>query len=242
MNITKVELRDNGINGLIVSGTKTALKEEGTVFIDYNDTHKVPVPIELRNKIQAFKPYMAIVLNAGVEAHVREAFSSETRDVSNVSITNFLDSLTITKVSKNDDIFRIAGKICNLDNQTIGLSTSAIGPETEYTIYDELCDLFDEVKSLTKDYAESAKLVKMEPRQYMLDLFHNDQDQQANVSAMTDSEVEAAMIHKLEEKGHIILSPPQEEEENSAPVVQDSAPVSAPVSENITQPEPNDEF
>jgi hypothetical protein len=209
MKIQKIELIDNGQNGMIVSGVRTELKEEGTVFIDFNDTHKVPVPVGLRSLIQATKRFMAISLNVGIEAHVNEAFDKQTekkKDSTKVSLINFLDSLTITKISKKDDIFYIAGKICNTDNMTIGLCSPKIFPTTEYNFYSELCEEFDFICIEVKHYVESKKVVA-EAKQYLLELFPTDTDQQANVVGMSEHEAELAMIKKLEEKGHFVMSP-----------------------------------
>jgi hypothetical protein len=209
MNITKLELVDNGLNGVIISGVKQKQKEDGvTIFIDYNDTYKIPVPREIINKFQSLKVYMATALNVGLIGFVKDVFDKSIgNSPETVSMVNFLDSLTITKISKKDGVIRIAGKIANLDNGTIGLSTAGISPNTEYNFYQELAELFKEICDSVNEFRESKKLVKMNSRQYMLDLFANDHEQQANVENMSDEDLDVAMIQKLEAKGHIILSP-----------------------------------
>ena len=203
MTIEKIELRDGGINGLVVGGRRTEQKDEGSIFVEFEDKYDIPVPVELKQRIQDFKRFMAVTLNVGLENHINTVMDADVdRATENVSLINFLDSLTITKVSKNEDTYRIAGKICNLDNLTIGLSSPAIYPTTEYGFYEEMVETYLGLIKMVKEYMQSKKLVKMAPKQYMLDLFPDD----PNIGTMNEQELETAMIHKLEEKGHIVLS------------------------------------
>ncbi len=211
MNINKLELVDNGLNGIIISGIKPKTKEGGeTIFVDYNDTYKIPVTRDIIQRFQALKTYMATALNVGLEGFVKEVYDKTEEAIGSiaaVSMTNFLDSLTITKISKKDGVFRIAGKICNLDNGTIGLSTAAITSNTDYGFYEDLNENFMALCTEVNEFRESKKLIKMNARQYMLDLYAKDEEAQAHVQAMTDEETDAAMIQKLEAKGHLVLSP-----------------------------------
>lgn len=213
MKIDKIELIDNGLNGIVISGARTEVKENNTtIVVGFEDTYKVPMTLQLRKKVQDLKVFMATALNVGIESAVAEAFKNETEklDTEKVSLINFLDSLTITKVSKKDDIFYLSGKVCNLDNVTMGLACPKITPKTSYGFYDKLNEQFIDITDDLKKFMESAQLITESPREYMHELFANDTDQQANLETLSDFEVTTMMIQRLEAAGHVIISPPED--------------------------------
>lgn len=217
MKIVKFKLIDNGFGGIQCEGTELKQKDGIDVFVDFTLKYKVPVPGDIVSMVQGLKYYflwLTGLFPEDCEKHMDFSlgiprmvdFSEVKEKKSYAYVAKLMDKLTITGFRMTSDDLIITGKMYGLEESIFAINTPlfqfshiAAGEEEGMK---ELCI---KIRKAVKQFIEDVKLRRMEPRQYLLDLFQKNTEELKRVQQLTDAEAEAEQIEQLVKKGFIVV-------------------------------------
>jgi len=215
MNIEKFKLLDGGLSGIVFRGTDVAIKEDNaSVMMEVEKTYHAPVPediVKLIQRLRYFQLKMCGLLPKWTEGFFDDEYRlkdyEKTMDRDWYSLADtVVRMLTVTGFSYKDRGVVITGKITGRDDLVWAINTPLLKMD-EMTVgfEDDLVELLGQIKAVVTDFVEDVKFRKMGGKQYLLDLYANDEKQTERVKVMSEEQAEAEQIDKLQKKGFIVF-------------------------------------
>jgi hypothetical protein len=217
MNIEKFKLVDNGFGGIQCEGTDVKMKDGIQVLLDFSIKYRVPLPVDLITMVQGLKYYFLFLTDLlpedsrkhfdfelGIPRLINMDLVKEKKSYAYVA--RLMDKLTITGMRFTDDDLIITGKMVGYDEAVFAINTPLLRWSlVTMGIEEDMKDLCQKIKKSITQFIEEVKLRKMEPRQYLLNLFEKNADELARVKALSDEDAEKEQIENLEKKGFIVV-------------------------------------
>ena len=217
MDIKKFKLLGEGFTGIEIEGTDIKHKENTDVLVDLKMSYKIPVPGELVTLLQGLKYYFLTITNL-IPQQAEEFFDhqynlpkmldwSKSFDKSIYAHSNMLMQNTfITGFRYDGNGVLITAKMKGMEDLTFAINTPLIVfDQVRVGFEDDLERLVRDIKKEITTFVEDVKFRKMPARQFMMDLFKNDEEKLQNVTGMSDEELETLQVEKLKEKGFIVF-------------------------------------
>ena len=222
MKIKKFKFIDRGMSGVVAETVEARIKDNVTVFVDHQIKYKVPIPRDIIDQVQKLKFHMLVLLGL-MPAKGWDCFSDtwELQDYDKklnkemyTHVYDLMQHLFITGFLYEDEKVLITATMKGHDDLTYALNTPLYkieGVTMEWE--DSMAEIMRDSKRMVLEFIEDVKLRTMAPRQYLLDLFHEKEEEQQRVTALTDEQAEEEMKEKLAKKGYIMFKPEEVIEE-----------------------------
>jgi hypothetical protein len=247
MNIEKFKLIDNGLSGIQFKGTEVVKKDGGAqIMVDLDKTYHVPVPREIVTQVQLLKYFFLQM--TGFWPENGDKFLNEENTMADYTkvwdrewygyTENLFRMTTITGFTYTSSGVIITAKLKGVEDMTYAVNTPLLKPAVVTVGFeDDLVALLIDIKKTVTNFIEDVKFRKMAPKQYMMDLAGEDEQERDRVQGLTEEEAEKEQIEKLQKKGFIVF---QGEEVMGEILDQNNAPAGEWSEESPTQFQPGD--
>lgn len=214
MEIKKVNLKNEGYDGMIVTYVVYKRKKGKVMPVDRDETIRVPVSKEIIRQMSRMKvPFLWLVnywqkefnefIDKNWEVIDQEAPAKNDPKYKLYERTiNLIDDLVVTEIVRsNDGGIQVIGKMKSLINTKFSISSPLLREVDEFPLFNEMIEIATSVFNMVELFMEDETSVMMEPRTFLRQYKPVDE-----VNEMTEEEAYDQMIKKLEEKGAIVLT------------------------------------
>lgn len=214
LRINKFKLiGDDGVKGISVSGIEHKIKDGVEVLASISGLElKIPVPSDLSMLVQRLKKYLLEIMNywesdmdlfykAGTLSDYDKSFDKTMYDRAHLHFSR----VKVTGVNRKDASYQLTGKIITVNNQIIGFSTPLISFKDGYQNFDKMQFGCEKCLTEVSQFIVEKKLRMMGSRQYMMELWKDDQEKVEDIKGMNEQELTDLQIKDLERKGAFVM-------------------------------------
>lgn len=217
MNITSFKLVKNGFGGIEISGYEYFSAKDGKAVVDDIKGRKRKIPLSpiLINDIQKLRYAFLNLTGHWIKAYndfmigtIEPMPLEEDSIAPHQYLKSLWDRAKILEVSIDADGFKIKGEIRIAEEKSITITTPAINANDDFTFFHDTMVLLDDIVGQINDYFKSGKNQLEDAKQYLLELFEDNNKVKDELEEKTDDELSEMYQDHLEKAGAIILMPP----------------------------------
>lgn len=215
MKLKSFKIINDGLKGSIISYSSNKEVSKLTFNNDLTERHKAPVPSNLKDKLDKFKPYLLHICGYWVNEwddyinwdEMTTIKPSQAGD-SYFEMLDLFDKLDIIEVLYDGVNLKLEGKLrTEVGRKTISVKTPTIQATNSYEYFEEVTKLSKEFFSLAKSYVKGD--LQVDAKQFAIDYYKSegkeDEEINATLSEMSPEEEESFMREKLEGMGYIVM-------------------------------------
>lgn len=218
--VESFKLVDGGLKGL----------EANTIELTYRGSFasvdnvksrrsKLPVPVSLRDKVQALRYYF-LSLTFHWHSNWTQRFLTEdhgclqdieSSDEEYLRVVDLWDRTRINKVKVTENSIRLGGDIEVVDGKKMGLSTVAITEADNYDFYDTLYQKVNDICSDVISYMQSDEYSLEAAKKFLVEKYEGDVEEEQRIQGQDENLTRQEMIDVLENEGAIVMLSPEQE-------------------------------
>ncbi len=217
--IVKVKLLNNGMKGIEFHAEDPIVKENVIIKGFIKKVYPIPLPSDIIQLIQRMKRYLLHMSGYWRKEFDQYIVKGELIDIADPDPT-YYDLMKLFNNTRIEEISRFKGKYSILGFYMndwkfhVKILVNSITIDTGYDDYDKLDRGMKHIFKSITEFIEDERLRKMEPKQYMLDLWEGKSEMLQRLDGLDDDQIAELQAKVMEEKGYIVLKQEDDDETN----------------------------
>jgi len=214
MKIDSFEMLNDGRGGIKVEGIDAMEKNGVTVFVPVTKTYPIPLPANIIDNVNKLKKYLLEVTNLFPQHYfVDFVFNGKVSDTIDPATKGYLhakhvfETTHIKKVYRKKNGYVLTGVAESaVTSRFFNINTPLIDADDGYNNFGKLQKGVEFCFELIGTFISERNFLRMDSRQYALQLFGENSEEMERINTLNDAEVDDIMLHNLESKGYLVVN------------------------------------